>query len=69
MKKPWSKIIKNTLRNGITQANAIFVKINIEMGAQLLRRYLWIVEQIRLSERITFSELQCQWSSPLSSIC
>lgn len=31
------------------------------MGAQLLRRYLWIVEQIRLSERITFSELQHRW--------
>lgn len=31
------------------------------MGGLLLRRYLWIVEQIRLSERITFSELQCRW--------
>lgn len=33
----------------------------MKMGAQLLRRYLWILEQIRLSERITFSELQRKW--------
>lgn len=52
---------KLVLRNEITQDNAIFVEINTEMGAQLLRRYLWIVGQIRLSERITFRELQHRW--------
>lgn len=49
------------LCNEITQDNAIFVEIDTEMGAQLLRRYLWIVEQIRLCERITLSELQRRW--------
>lgn len=52
---------KLILCNEMTQRNAIFVETNMDMGAQLLRRYLWIVEQIRLSQRITFSELQRQW--------
>lgn len=38
------------------------------MGAQLLRRYLWLVEQIRLSERITFSELQHRWERQFETI-
>ena len=54
----------------MTQANVIFVKNNIEMGAQLFKKYLWIANHVRTTGRITFRELQSSWEkrfeSPLS---